>query len=68
MIVYVLLGRTHYEGDTLLGVYASQDDAAAAYDGFLEDVGIQFDEVIIQAVTVGAAADMDLASWSIPRV
>ena len=68
MIVFVLLGRTHYEGDTLLGVYASQDDAAAAYDAFVEDVGVEFDEVVIQAVTVGGAADMDLASWSTPRV
>ncbi len=47
MIVYVLLGRTDYAGDTLLGVYTSDVAAHAAYTQFLEEAEMSgFDEVI----------------------
>ena len=58
MIVYVLLGRTDYEGDTLLGVYTSDVAARAAYTQFLQEADFRgFDEVVVAPRTLDAAAD-----------
>ena len=57
MIVYVLLGRTDYAGDTLLGVYTSDVAAHAAYTQFLEEAEMSgFDEVIVDPRTLDGAA------------
>lgn len=55
MIMYVLLGETDYEGDTLLGVYATQEAAEAAYQVWIADQQ-RFDGHRVQQVEVGAAA------------
>ena len=55
MIMYVLLGETDYEGDTLLGIYPTQDAAEAAYQVWIVDHQI-FDRYRVQQVEVGAAA------------
>lgn len=58
MIVYVLLGRTDYAGDTLLGVYTSDVAAHAAYDAFLVEADISgFDKVIVDSRQLDGAAD-----------
>lgn len=54
--VYVLLGETDYEGDTLLGVYASHEAADVAYVQYCID-HIAYDGYRIVPVEVGAAAE-----------
>jgi hypothetical protein len=58
MTVYVLLGRTDYAGDTLLGVYTSDEAARAAYIAFLLEADISgFDDVIVDARELDGSAD-----------
>jgi hypothetical protein len=54
--VYVLLGVFDHEGDTLLGVYASNEAADVAYVQYCIDHSA-FDDYRITPVEVGAAAE-----------
>jgi hypothetical protein len=54
--VFVLLGETHYEGDTLLGVYISNEAADAAYVQYCIDHSA-YDDYRIVPVEVGAVAE-----------
>ncbi len=60
--VYVLLGETDHEGDTLLGVYASHEAAAVAYVQYCID-HIAYDGYRIVPVEVGAAAGAAAEFW-----
>lgn len=60
MQVFVLLGVTHYEGDTLLGVYATEQAALAAYQSFLDAGGWDYHDVKVEERTVGAPAEHQL--------
>lgn len=55
-IVYVLLGKTDYEGDTFLGVYNQRGDADVAYVQYCIDHSA-FDSYRIVPVEVGAVAN-----------
>lgn len=58
MTVYVLLGQTDYAGDTLLGVYTSEEAARAAYDAFLVEAEFSgFDGVVVDSRELDGAAD-----------
>lgn len=52
MNVYVLLGEVQYEGQTLLGVYATRDTAETAGIRAFEDGA--YDEYTIHEVTLDA--------------
>ena len=52
--VYVLVGQTDYEGDTVLGVYVSRLEADVAYAQYTIE-NSPFDEYDIYAVELGAA-------------
>ena len=54
--VYVLLGEIAYEGDNLLGVYASHEDADVAYVQYCIDHSA-YDGYRIVPVEVGADAE-----------
>ena len=55
--VFVLLGKTHYEGDTMLGVYLTAEAAEAAYTQYCLE-RFAFDGYRVAEVEVGAAAEM----------
>jgi len=55
--VFVLLGEYDYEGDTLLGVYDSHQEAENAYATFCENRAHAFDSYHIVKVEVGAPAE-----------
>ena len=57
MVVFVLLGVTHYEGDTLLGVYETEQAALAAYQVHLEDGRWSYDDIKVEDRIVGAAVE-----------
>lgn len=60
MVVYALIGRIQYEGDELLGVYASVEDAERARDEYDGIEGSQyFSEYFIRPQTLGAPAVWD---------
>ena len=52
MTVYVLMVSYEYEGCELLGVYASEEEAQAAFDG-----GDGEGDCVIQDRIIGAPAD-----------
>jgi len=55
--MFVLNGCIDYEGEVLLGVYASRADANAALEIFRNDaVALTFSSYEIREVEVGAAA------------
>ena len=54
--VYVLVGQTDYEGDTVLGVYASFEEADAAYAQYTIEHSA-FDDYDVYPQTLGAAAE-----------
>jgi hypothetical protein len=54
--VYVLVGQTDYEGDTVLGVYVSRLEADAAYAQYTIEHSA-FDEYDIYPLELGAAAE-----------
>lgn len=58
MEVFVLLGCTDYEGNEMLGVYASLVDALAARD--VIDKRVRWDDYDIERRVVGAPAQ---AGW-----
>ncbi len=58
MEVFVLMGEISYEGDVLLGVYASEREAIDALGVYVRD-RVAFDAHYIERRVVGAAADYD---------
>jgi hypothetical protein len=59
MEVFVLLGEWDYEGSLLLGVYASEDEARAAYGVYTRDGDHFIDAYYIERRVVGAPVDSD---------
>lgn len=58
--VYVLLHTLDYEGSSLLGVYASEDAARAAWETWQADhPTVSPDECDIREAVVGAPASWD---------
>lgn len=57
MVVYALLGCVDYEGQSLLGVYASREDAVAARQACCYDY---YDYYVLESRVVGAPADFDV--------
>ena len=58
--VYVLLHTLDYEGSSLLGVYASEESARAAWETWREGlVSVSDDEYDIREVVVGSPASWD---------
>jgi hypothetical protein len=58
MTVYVLLGEMDYEGHTLLGVYASREEAEAAFEAHEEGRSCTFDRMVVQERVLGVAAEI----------
>ena len=59
MEVFVLMGVIDYEGDMLLGVYASEDEAVTARNIYTRDRSFDpFDGYYVARQTVGAPADL----------
>jgi hypothetical protein len=58
MEVFVLMGEIAYEGDYLLGVYASEQEAVDALGVYLRDRSSQ-DHYYVDRRVVGAGADLD---------
>jgi hypothetical protein len=52
MVVYALLGGYDYEGQSLLGLYASRELAVAAY----ESSGFSYDYAVLERREVGSPA------------
>lgn len=55
-IVFVLVGQTDYAGDTVLGVYASREEADVAYAQYTIEHSA-FDDYDVYPMTLGAAAE-----------
>ena len=60
MEVFVLMGSIDYEGDMLLGVYASEQEAHDAYGVFTRDREQGFDSYYVARQVVGAPANVYL--------
>lgn len=60
MEVFVLMGEIRYEGDALLGVYASEEEAVNAQGVYTRDGDQGFDSYFIIRQTLGAPADSDI--------
>ena len=58
MVVYALMGAIDYEGDTLLGVYSTEDAARAAKRQYDYDATVlsRYDRYWINETEVDAAA------------
>jgi hypothetical protein len=54
--VYVLVGQNDYEGDTVLGVYSSFEEADVAYSQYTIERSA-FDEYDVYPIVLGAAAE-----------
>jgi hypothetical protein len=54
--VYVLVGQINHEGDTVLGVYVSREEADTAYAQYANE-NSTFDDYDVYPVELGAAAD-----------
>jgi hypothetical protein len=59
MQMFVLLGVTRYEGDTLLGVYTTAEAAYRAYEVYCE-THTPYDRAGVEPVTVDVPAE---AHW-----
>lgn len=59
MEVFVLIGSISYEGDMLLGVYASEQEAWNAHGVYNRELDQGFDWYSVQRRVVGAPADVD---------
>ena len=59
MEVFVLMGSISYEGDMLLGVYASEQEAWDAHGVYTRDWDQCFDSYFVARRIVGAPADVD---------
>ncbi len=57
MEVFVLMGGIDYEGDALLGVYASEQEAVDAHGVYTRDGDQGFDFFFILRQVLGAPAD-----------
>lgn len=57
MIVFALLGEMDYEGHTLLGIYASREEAEAAFEAHEEGRICTFDRMVVEERVIGAAAE-----------
>lgn len=60
MEVFVLMGEIRYEGDALLGVYASEQAAIDAQGVYTRDEDRDFDSYFILRQVLGAPADSDM--------
>jgi hypothetical protein len=58
MEVFILMGRIDYEGDMLLGVYASYEEARDACGIFTSDRDRGFDSYNVVRRVIGAPAEM----------
>jgi hypothetical protein len=56
MEVFALLGSIDYEGDMFLGVYASEEEAHAAYGVYTRERDMGFDSYFVERRVVGAPA------------
>ena len=57
MEVFVLMGRIDYEGDMLLGVYASEEEAWDAHGVYTRDRDRGFDSYNVVRRAIGAPAE-----------
>jgi hypothetical protein len=57
MEVFVLTGRIDYEGDMLLGVYASEEEAWNAHGDYTRDRDRGFDSYDVVRRVIGAPAE-----------
>lgn len=61
MEVFVLMGAIDYEGDALLGVYASLEEAVNAQGVYTRDLRYEtFDRYFVLRQVVGAPADTEV--------
>lgn len=61
MEVFVLMCEFDYEGDMLLGVYASEEEAYAAHGVYTRDSDMGFDRFSVHRRVLGAPAETDFA-------
>jgi hypothetical protein len=59
MEVFVLMGSMNVEGDYLLGVYASEQEAIDALGVYTRDLTMMHDEYYIDRRVLGAHAEYD---------
>lgn len=63
MLVYALLGGYDYEGQSLLGVYASREDAVAALEVFRAEAGgYGYDYYVLEPRVLGAPVNFEVES------
>lgn len=60
MEVFVLMGEVRYEGDALLGVYSSVEEAVNAHGVYTRDSDQGFDSYFILRQALGAPAAWDI--------
>ena len=58
MEVFILMGRIDYEGDMLLGVYASDEEAWDAHGVYTRDHDRGFDSYSVERRVIGAPAEV----------
>lgn len=61
MEVFVLMGGWNYEGDLLLGVYATEEEAVTARYVYTRDRDQYIDYYFIQRRVIGAPVDADMS-------
>jgi hypothetical protein len=59
MEVFVLMGEIRYEGEMLLGVYASEEEAITARNIYTRDEEQGFHEYYVQRRVLGASAETE---------
>ena len=59
MEVFVLIGELNYEGELLLVVYASEEEAITARNIYTRDRNQGFDGYYVQRQVLGAPAETD---------
>lgn len=59
MEVFVLSGHMDYDGDMLLGVYASEEEAYAAHGVYTRESDMGFDRFSVHRRVLGARAETD---------
>jgi len=57
MEIFVLIGRIDYEGDMLLGVYASEEEAWNAHGVYTRNSDRGFDSYCVVRRVIGAPAE-----------
>lgn len=57
MKIYILLGHINYEGDSVLGVYDSEEKAKLASDELIKNIRIGFDSYDIITRELNAPAE-----------